>query len=160
MMDGYWADPEATERAFRGGWYHTGDLARMDHRGLVYHAGRKKDMIRRSGENVSASEVEEVIKLHPGVRFAACVPVPDELRGEEIKAYVVLRKDGTKEPVAPEELAEFCAERLAYFKVPRYWECRSDLPRTPSERVAKHLLRDEKLDLRSGSYDRVEKVWR
>ena len=158
IMDGYFENEEATDEAFRGGWFHTGDMARMDEDGLIFYVGRKKEMIRRSGENISAAEVEDAIGLHPDVRLVACVPVPDELRGEEVKAYVVL--EPTKESVTPKELADFCSERLAYFKVPRYWEYRDDLPRTPSERVAKHVLVEEKSDLRRGSYDTVEEVWK
>jgi crotonobetaine/carnitine-CoA ligase len=160
MMDGYLDDPEATDAAFRGGWFHTGDLVRMDESGLLYYVGRKKEMIRRSGENVSAAEVEGILSLHPAVRSAACVGVPDKLRGQEVKAYVVLEQGRTREEVVSRELADFCSERLAYFKVPRYWEYRDELPRTPSERVAKHLLIDEKSDPWSNSYDRVDEVWR
>lgn len=159
MMDGYLSNREATEEVFQGGWFHTGDLACMDEHGLVYYSGRKKEMIRRSGENISASEVEEAIKLHPSVQFAACIPLPDELRGEEVKAYVIL-EDDAQESVTPDELADFCAERLAYFKVPRYWEFRGELPLTPSERIAKHVLQEEKSDLRTNSYDISDGLWR
>ncbi|MCP3818170.1 AMP-binding protein [Streptomyces sp. A3M-1-3] len=153
LMDGYLGRPEATAEAFRGGWFHTGDLGRMDELGNVYHLGRTKDMIRRSGENISATEVEEVLQLHPAVHTAAVVAVPDELRGEEVKAYLV------GDPVEPEELAAHCLEQMAYFKVPRYWEFREALPLTASERVAKgELLAAD--NLLAGSYDRVEKVWR
>jgi crotonobetaine/carnitine-CoA ligase len=160
MMDGYYKNQEATNEAFRNGWFHTGDLAWMDEDGLIFYVDRKKEVIRRSGENVSAAEIEEVLKMHPGIQFAACISVPDDVRGEEVKAYVVLQPGETPESIAPETLASFCSERLAYFKVPRYWEYRDDLPRTPSERVAKRVLRDEKSDLRSGSYDRSDGVWR
>ncbi|WP_207890282.1 ATP-dependent acyl-CoA ligase [Rubrobacter taiwanensis] len=160
MMDGYYRMPEETAEAFRNGWFHTGDLARMDEEGRIYYVGRKKARIRRSGENVSAEEVEGALESHPEVRSAACIPVPDEIRGEEIKAYIVLRPGASPESVPPQELAEFCSEKLAYFKVPRYWEYREELPRTPSERVARHLLQREKEDLRAGSYDRVDGVWR
>ena len=88
LMDRYEADPEATAAAFRGGWFHTGDLGRMDEAGRVYLVGRLKDMVRRAGENVSAREVEDVLLAHPAVRLAAVVAVPDELRGEEVKAFV------------------------------------------------------------------------
>ncbi|PXY30913.1 AMP-binding protein [Prauserella muralis] len=155
LMHGYHADPEATARAFRGGWFHTGDLARMDTEGRVFYVGRTKDMIRRSGENVSADEVERALLLHPAVRAAAVLAVPDEVRGEEIKAYVVCDDD-----VPPRELAEFCASKLAYFKVPRYWAFVESLPMTPSERVAKGELRRAGADLRDGAYDRVEDRWR
>ena len=137
MMDGYFGDPEATARVMRDGWFRTGDLGRMDARGRVYYAGRLKDMIRRSGENVAAREVEEVLLTHPGIRLAAVTAVPDEIRGEEIKAYYVT---GGGTAVEPGELARYCGGRLAAFKVPRYWQAAPDLPRTDSERVIKERL--------------------
>jgi crotonobetaine/carnitine-CoA ligase len=157
MMDGYFKNAAATAEIFRGGWLHTGDLVRRDEAGRFYYVGRKKEMIRRSGENISAAEVEETIASHPAVRLAACVPVPDEVRGEEVKAYVVLREGATAEPA---ELNAHCAERLAYFKVPRYWTFVDDLPRTPSERIAKHMLVRGVDDLCVGAWDRVDEVWR
>ncbi len=161
IMDGYFNKPEETAKVFRDGWFHTGDLVRMDEAGRVFYVGRTKDMIRRSGENISAAEVEEVIASHPAVELAACIAVPDELRGEEVKAYVVLRVGlaGDAAPTA-QELAAWCGERLAYFKVPRYWTFRDGLPRTPSERVAKGELKTEVDDLRLGAYDRADELWR
>ncbi|MFG1638872.1 ATP-dependent acyl-CoA ligase [Amycolatopsis sp. NPDC049252] len=154
LMHGYHEDPAATAKAFRDGWFCTGDLARMDDVGRVYYVGRTKDMIRRSGENVSADEVERALLLHPAVRLAAVIAVPDELRGEEIKAYVVC--DGERpEPAA---LAAFCAEKLAYFKVPRFWAFADELPLTPSERVAKGELR-KVADLRAGAWDTKAEAW-
>ncbi|MFN8185368.1 MAG: AMP-binding protein [Candidatus Nanopelagicales bacterium] len=152
LMDRYEADPEATEAAFRGGWFHTGDLARMDDRGRVYLVGRLKDMIRRGGENVSAREVEDVLLTHPAVRLAAVVAVPDELRGEEVKAFVSLV--GEQATVA--DLAEYCGQRLARFKNPRYWEVSDDLPLTASHRVAKTRL----VSVPGRTWDRAEGVWR
>ncbi len=130
MMQGY----DGLPSPFADGWFATGDLARLDEQGRVYLVGRKKDMIRRSGENVAAQEVEAVLASHPAVRLAAVLGVPDELRGEEVKAFVV-------GDVTEDELVTWCRERLAPFKVPRYWDFRDDLPRTASERVAKELLR-------------------
>jgi len=130
MMQGYDGLPDP----FTDGWFRTGDLARLDDQGRVYLVGRIKDMIRRSGENVAAAEVEAVLMSHPAVRLAAVIGVPDEIRGEEVKAFVV-------GDVSAEELAAYCGERLAAFKVPSQWEFRDDLPRTPSERVAKEQLR-------------------
>ena len=157
MMDGYFDDPEATARVMRDGWFRTGDLGRMDTHGRVYYAGRLKDMIRRSGENVAAREVEEVLLTHPGIRLAAVTAVPDDIRGEEIKAYYVA-SGGTA--VKPGELADYCRERLAAFKVPRFWQAASDLPRTDSERVIKERLSslagpvfDAMADTWSGSQD-------
>jgi carnitine-CoA ligase len=153
MMDGYYGDPEATARAMRDGWFRTGDLGRMDSSGRVYHAGRLKDMIRRSGENVAAREVEEILLTHPAVRLAAVTGVPDEIRGEEVKACYVT-SDGTA-GVTPAELAAFCAERLAAFKVPRYWQPAADLPRTDSERVIKERLGE----LTTPVFDRAGGTW-
>ncbi|MFM9134947.1 MAG: GNAT family N-acetyltransferase [bacterium] len=139
MMSGYDDEPEATAAAFRGGWLHTGDLARGDERGYVWLVGRLKDVVRRSGENVAAREVEDALLAHPAVRLAAVVGVPDEVRGEEVKAYVVL-SDARDASAAAPDLRDHCAARIAAFKVPRYWEVRQDLPRTPSERVAKQQV--------------------
>jgi len=157
MMDGYFKNEEATAALFLGGWLHTGDLVKRDEAGRFYYVGRKKEMIRRSDENISAAEVEETIASHPAVRIAACVPVPDDIRGEEVKAYVVLRNGAAAEPG---ELNDHCEARLAYFKVPRYWTFVDDLPRTPSERIAKHVLVSGVTDLRVGAWDRVDAVWR
>jgi len=159
LMHGYHDDPKATAKAFRNGWFHTGDLASMDERGRVFFVGRTKDMIRRSGENVSADEVERALLMHPAVKLAAVIAVPDELRGEEIKAYVVL-EGHTAENLPPTALAEFCGTKLAYFKVPRYWAYAESLPLTASERVAKGELRGSATDLRVGAYDRSDGTWR
>jgi len=150
LMHGYHNDPESTAKAFRDGWFHTGDLATMDAGGRIFFIGRTKDMIRRSGENISAEEVERALLLHPAVRLAAVVAEPDELRGEEVRAYVVLDDE-----IGPDELAAFCAGKLAYFKVPRYWTHTESLPMTPSERVAKGNLPAE-----GPTYDRVNQAWR
>ena len=139
MMSGYDDEPEATAQVFRGGWLHTGDLARRDEAGVITLVGRLKEVVRRAGENVAAREVEDTLLAHPAVRMAAVVGVPDEIRGEEVKAYVVLTDDRDAQAAAA-ELGPFCSERIARFKVPRYWEVRDDLPRTPSERVAKPEL--------------------
>ena len=160
MMLGYWKKPEATAEITRGGWLHTGDLVYKDEKGYFHWVGRIKDMVRRSGENISTSEVEGVLVQHEKVKLAAVLPVPDQLRGEEVKAYVVLLEGETKETAPPEEIIAFVREKLASFKVPRYIEYVDDLPRTPSERIEKHKLIAAKEDLRMDSYDAVDKVWR
>lgn len=160
LMDGYFKNAEATKAMFIDGWLHTGDFAWMDEQGRLYFVGRKKHMIRRSGENISATEVEEVIEKHEQVKITACAPVPDDLRGEEVKAYVVLQDGVDPKSVPPRDLIEFCEQRLAYFKVPRYWTYRDDLPRTPSERIRKEILEDEGEDPRLAAYDKVDDVWR
>ncbi len=155
LMDRYEADPQASAAAFRGGWFHTGDLARMDEAGRVYLVGRLKDMVRRAGENVSAREVEDVLLAHEAVRLVAVVAVPDELRGEEVKAFVSL-VDDRPEQVLLAELAEHCEHRLARFKVPRYWEVCDDLPVTASHRVAKARL----VSTPGHTWDRLDGTWR
>ncbi len=140
LTPGYWRDPEQTAATFRAGWFHTGDLGWMDRDGYLYFLDRKKDVIRRRGENISSLEVEEVLKREPRIVDCAVIGVPSELGEEEVKAYVVLRPG---QVMKPEEVIYWCAERLAYFKVPRYVGFRSELPMTPSLRVRKELLRKE-----------------
>ena len=156
MMDCYFQNEEATADVFKSGWFHTGDVVRQDETGRLFYVGRMKDMIRRSGENIAASEVEEILSRHPRIKEAACVPVPDELRGEEVKVYLVI--DG-EEPL-PSELSMWLIDQLAYFKVPRYWTYIDELPKTPSERVSKAQLTAGVDDLRVGAWDAVEDRWR
>ena len=109
-------------------------------------------MIRRSGENISASEVEGAIRLHPKVVDVAAVAVPDDKRIEEVKVYIVKKDD---EELSPEEIIEWCEERLAYFKIPRYVEFRRDLPKTSTEKINKSILKKEQEDLTEGCWDRT-----
>ena len=138
VMLGYFRDPEATRQAVRDGWLFTGDLAARDQDGFYSFVDRKKDLIRRRGENISSVEVEQVILLHPKVLEAAVVPVPSELTDEEVKAYVVPRPGSV---LAPDEISSWCSRQLAAFKVPSIVEVCATLPRTPTGKVAKHLLR-------------------
>jgi crotonobetaine/carnitine-CoA ligase len=141
LFAGYLNQPEATGKVMRGGWYHTGDLVRVDARGFYYFLGRSKDIIRRAGENIAAAEVEDVLRTHPGIRDAAVVAVADEIRGEEVKAYILLATEGTPAALPPEAIVAYCAERLASFKLPRYVEYwTGDFPRTATMRVRKHEL--------------------
>jgi crotonobetaine/carnitine-CoA ligase len=152
---GYLNRPEVTAEANRGGWYHSGDVVRRDERGLLYFVGRKKEIIRRSGENISAAEVEAVLRSNPKVLEVAVVPVPDELRGEEVKAYIQLNKGESPDSWPPEQIIDFCKANLASFKIPRFIEYRlTDFERTPSMRVHKQSLLKEKPDLRVGAWDR------
>ncbi|CAN5350220.1 class I adenylate-forming enzyme family protein [soil metagenome] len=160
IMLGYWNKPEANADSLRpGGWFRTGDLFRRDAKGFFYIVGRVKDMIRRSGENIAANEVEAVLTGWPDVLEAAVIGVPDADRGEEVKACLVLRPPATRETFDLAALAAHCAQHLAVFKVPRYFEIRDSLPKTPSEKVAKHLLRSEKPDLRAGAFDQATQQW-
>ena len=159
ILQGYYRKPDATSEAFFGEWFRTGDLFTRDENGFYYIVGRVKDMIRRAGENIAAREVEAVVSVMPEVAEAAAVPVPDDTRGEEVKIYVVPRSGRNADDLTPERVIAHCAQQLASFKVPRYVEFRSELPKTPSDKVAKHLLKAEKSDLRQGSWDRVEGRW-
>lgn len=160
MFKGYFAKPEATAGAFHGDWFRTGDLAVQDANGFVTIRGRIKEMIRRAGENISATEVEAALLGIPGIAEAAALPVPDALRGEEVKVYVVLDAGRTAEHVTPEQIITHCSSRLASFKVPRFIEYRSaPLPRSTSGKVRKPDLIDEKADLRQGCWDRGTGRW-
>lgn len=141
LMRGYYKNPRATEEALREGWLYTGDLGYLDEGGFLFFVDRKKDMVKRGDENISSEEVERVLNSHPMVAESAVVGVPDPIRQEEVKAYIVLKPPATAESVPPQEIWEFCARRLAAFKVPRYLEYRSELPKTPSSKIQKHLLR-------------------
>ena len=160
LMVGYYAKPEANAESFCEGWFRTGDLFRQDEKGFHYIVGRRKDMIRRSAENIAAREVEAVLRTHPAIREAAVVPVPDDYRGEEVKAYVQLMPGKSREDTPPEAILGHCAENLASFKVPRYLEYRDAFFYGPTDRVEKHRLIAESDDLRRSSYDRVDDVWR
>ena len=151
ITPGYWRNDEQNRLTMRGGWLYTGDLGRVDADGFLYYVDRKKDIIRRRGENISSQEVEDVIKRHPDVLDCAVLAVPSELGEDEVKAYLTPRPGAT---VKPEDVIYWCAEHLAYFKVPRYLEIRDELPRTPSLRVRKDVLRQESNDLIAGSFDR------
>jgi crotonobetaine/carnitine-CoA ligase len=138
MMSEYYNMPEKTLEAFRNLWFHTGDLARKDEDGYFYFVDRKKDALRRRGENISSFEVERAINTHPKVLESAAVAVQSELAEDEVKICVVLKRG---EILAPEELIEWANERMPYFAVPRYVEFMESLPKTPTERVEKYKLK-------------------
>jgi crotonobetaine/carnitine-CoA ligase len=160
LLQGYYNKPEATAAAFHGEWFRTGDLFRQDERGYLYIVGRIKDMIRRAGENISAREVEAVLRGMSEIVEAAAVPVPDATRGEEVKACIVLQPGLTSKTVPPSQIIAHCEANLARFKIPRYIEYRDNLPKTASEKIAKQLLSEGGVDPRTNSYDRVEDSWR
>lgn len=140
IMMGYYRQPEQTATAMRGGWFHTGDLGRLDEAGYAIFIDRLKQSIRRRGENISSWEVERAVNAHPAVLESAAVGVPSELGEEEVKVVVVLRPGTTLDPL---DLVRWCEERLAYFAVPRYIEFRDSLPKTATERVEKYKLKAE-----------------
>ncbi len=139
VMKGYWNNPAATEEAFAGGWFHTGDLGRRDAEGYVSIVDRKKDMIVTGGENVYSRQVEDVLYQHPAVAEAAVIGLPDVHWGETVCAVVVVRPGAT---VTAEEITEFCKEELAGYKKPRRVEIVDVLPKNASGKVLKRALRD------------------
>jgi acyl-CoA synthetase (AMP-forming)/AMP-acid ligase II len=160
ICKGYYNRPDANQSSFVDGWFRTGDLFMQDEFGYYRIVGRIKDMIKRSGENISASEVEEVLFELPDIEDAAVVPVPDPDREEEVKAYIVLAEGITQEQATPERIIEHCSRHLAKFKLPRYIAYVDELPYTASEKVAKHKLTADVDDLRIGAFDAVERKWR
>ncbi|MEU4332028.1 AMP-binding protein [Nonomuraea dietziae] len=137
LMSGYLDDPAATRSAMDGGLLRTGDMVTLEPGGLLAFHDRAKDMIKRSGENVAAAEVERVVNEHPLVFESAAVGVPDPVRDEAIKVFVVLRPGASADAG---EIIAFCADRLASFKVPTFVEFIDALPRTSVGKVRKHLL--------------------
>ena len=144
---GYWKDPEKTEASFFGDWLRSGDIGHLDEEGFLYLTDRKKDMIISGGENIASSEVERVVYELPQVLEAAVIGVADEKWGERPVAVVVL-KPGEALPYAT--LREHCRQRLAGFKVPKELIVRTQLPRNPSGKILKRVLRDEIAALMKG----------
>ena len=138
MMLGYYNMPDKTLETYQNLWFHTGDLAKKDEDGYFYFEDRKKDSLRRRGENISSFEVERAINMHPKVLESAAVAVKAEMPEDEVKICVVLKPGET---LSPEELIAFAAERMPYFAVPRFVEFMDSLPKTPTERVQKYLLK-------------------
>lgn len=146
---GYYKNEEATEQAMRGGWFHSGDRGTRDADGYFSFKDRLKDSIRRRGENISSYELERIVNQHPNVAESAAFGVPSELGEDEVMVAVVLKPGASLEP---EELVEFCAERMASFMVPRFIEFRDELPKTATQRVQKYQLRERGT---AGAWDRM-----
>lgn len=153
IFSGYFDDPEATRRAFRGEWYCTGDLGMKDAEGNFYFVDRKKDYIRYKGRNISSLQVESIAAGHPAVQAAAVYGVPsDTLESEhEIKLDVIVRRDHR---VTPEDLARFINDHAPYYCVPRYIEFVSELPYTPTQKLEKYKLRAKGLS--AATWDRLK----
>jgi len=139
IMQGYWKMPEATAETLKDGWLHTGDMGCFDEEGYVYIKDRMKDMIVSGGENVYPREIEEVLFTHPAVADAACIGVPSEKWGEEIKAIVVLKPGAA---ATDKDIISYCEGKLAGFKRPRSVDFVQALPKNPSGKVLKRELRE------------------
>jgi len=137
VMKGYWQQPEATAEAMRGGWFHSGDMARIDEDGYFYIVDRKKDLIIRGGYNVYPREVEEVLYEHPKIREAAVLGVPNPQWGEEVGAAIVVREG---EQLSPEEVSAYVKERIAAYKYPRVVWFLEELPKGPTGKILKREI--------------------
>jgi fatty-acyl-CoA synthase len=140
VMEGYWRQPEATAKALRGGWFHTGDMAVMRPDGYILIVDRKKDIIVSGGENISSLEIEKALIAHPSVYEVAVIPVPDQKWGEVPKALVVL-KPGAQ--AGAQELLDFCRSHISHYKVPHSIEFLPALPKTGTGKILKKDLRKQ-----------------
>jgi len=157
QMLGYYKAPEKTAEVVKDGWLYSGDFVKMDEKGYLYFVDRKKFIVRRSGENIASWEIEDVIKSHPKVQDVAVIPVADPKRGEEIKAFIL-----PKAELKPEEIIEYMAGKVAYFKIPRYIEFVQMLPYTPTGRVKKWELKEKEKEREDHGWDRDKEIpdWR
>lgn len=158
FFSGYLKDDQATAQAWRGGWFHTGDTVRQDRDGMLHFVDRKKNIIRRSGENIAAAEVEAVLQSHAMVKQVAVIAVPDELREEEVFACVVLA-EAIDSSDAADILFDHCNAELAYFKTPGWIYFADSLPTTGTQKIQKHRLFPDGTDPRTlpGVFDRRDR---
>ena len=159
IMQGYYKKPAETQAAFRGKWFRTGDLARRDTEGYYFIVGRIKEVIRRSSENISISEVEGAIATLPEVQNIAVHGVDDEKRGEEVKVCLILKSDRTVDDLPPAKVLEHASAHLARFKVPRYVQYYRAFPLTASNKVARKRLREGAGETQSEVYDSTTGSW-
>jgi long-chain acyl-CoA synthetase len=141
IVPGYWQRPDESAHAIRDGWLFTGDVGKMTPEGWFFLVDRKKDLINVSGFKVWPREVEDVLYQHPAVASACVIGVPDDYRGETVKAYVTLKRGSN--PVQPADFVEFCKERMAAYKYPRFVEIVDDIPKTATGKMLKRQLREE-----------------
>jgi len=153
FFSGYLHDDDATDQAWRGGWFHTGDVVVRDAQGLLYFVDRRKDMVRRSGENISSAEVEAVLAVHPAVQRVAVIAVPDALRDEEVMAVVVPAAGFDADAATAQALTRHCLEQLAYYKAPGWVLFRESLPVTPTNKIQKAKLFEAGTEPLTGAFD-------
>jgi len=138
IMPGYWNHPEETQKVLRNGLYWTGDIGEMDEEGFIYVVGRSKDMIKVGGNRVSAKEIEEALHEHPDVTEVAVIGIPDEVLGEAVKAFIVLKNGKTE---MNDVLSAFLKDKIALYKIPRFYEYRDFLPKNKSGKIQKLKLK-------------------
>ena len=145
IMKGYWNNPEETAGQLRDGWLYTGDIAQADEDGYFFIVDRKKDMIIAGGFNIYPREIDEVLYQHPKVSEAVCLGIPDEYRGETVKAFVVLKPGET---ATEKEIIDFCKAKLTRYKVPTVVEFRETLPKSAVGKILRKILRQEEMEKR------------
>lgn len=160
MMSGYWGNPEKTVAAFANLWFHTGDMAKRDDAGFMYFVDRKKDALRRRGENISSTELEFALREHPAVVEVAVVGVSSALGEDDVKAVVMLTEEGA--PFDHAEFVDWATRAVPKFMVPRYVEVVTEFPRTATQRIEKYRLRDRPItastwDAERGGFGTAEK---
>ena len=143
VMKEYYKNETATMEAFKGGWFHSGDLVRMDEEGFIYVIDRKKDMLISGGENIYPAEIETVLQGHPAIIDCAVIGIPDQVWGESVKAIIVLKQDMS---LTEEEVIAYCSIQLASYKKPKKVEFVKELPRNASGKVLKQVLRKQALE--------------
>ena len=148
IMQGYWKNPEETKGQLVDGWLHTGDVAQMDEDGYLFIVDRKKDMIIAGGFNIYPREIDEIIYQHPKVAEAVTVGIPDEYRGETVKAFVVLKPGQT---ATDKEIIDFCKTKLTAYKVPKQVEFRDSLPKSAVGKILRKILRQEEAEKKKKS---------
>ncbi len=151
IASGYYKNPQATVETWRNGWFHTGDRGYLDGDGYLWYVDRKKDAIRRRGENVSAFEVEQVLLRHPAIADVAVYAVDADTAEDEVAAAIILREGAT---LSEAELIEHAQKNLAYFMVPRFVRIEADLPRTLTGKIEKYRLREDAKKDPTGMWDR------
>ena len=151
FFSGYLDNERATEDAWRGGWFHTGDVVVRHADGMFHFMDRRKNIIRRSGENIAAAEVEALLLTHPHVRGAAVMAVTDEVREEEVLACVVLTEDAVYQDQASvaREIFDFCHSNLAYYKAPGWMWFAAEIPTTGTQKIQKHRIFEQGMDPRT-----------
>jgi acyl-coenzyme A synthetase/AMP-(fatty) acid ligase len=159
LFSGYYKNPEATAASFEGEWFKTGDLFSRDESGYYFMLGRIKDVIRRSGENISAVEIELAVNAIDGVLETAAIPVADPLRGEEVKVVVSRAPGDSGTRLTAEVIVQACQRALSPFKIPRYVEFVDTIPKTPTGKIDKNVLKGAATVAGPGVYDaRSEKI--
>lgn len=142
VFKGYWNNPEGTSKTLRDGWVFTGDIGKVDEDGYLYFIGRLKEMIKCSGYSVFPEDVEVLLLKHPAVQQAGVIGVPDPVRGESVKAFIVLKPDYVGK-VTAEDIINWSKDNMAAYKYPRHVEFRPSLPATGTGKVLRRLLKEE-----------------